>query len=98
MDTLNIAIQLAIVLIFINSKFNSMSQEFTDLKNLIAQLKGSLAAIRADVKRLADKVPATGGLTAEEAAELKADLTTVAGDAADIDAQTAEDEVEPAGA
>ena len=56
----------------------------------VAAIKASNLKIRADIAKLSAGIPA-GGLTADEAANLKSELDKLVTDAADIDALTPED-------
>jgi len=74
-----------------NSKIMSVAE---DLKALATQAKASLDNIKLDVAKLAGGIN-PDGLTAQEAQDLKAQLTEIAGEAADIDALTPNDEPTP---
>lgn len=78
------------LLLIIKSQNNHIMSVADDLKALAAQAKVSLDNIKLDVAKLANGIP-EGGLTAAEAQELKAQLTDLAGEAADIDALTPND-------
>lgn len=62
-----------------------MSAEIlAELKAEAAKTRQSLANIRGDIARLAEGIP-VGGLTAAEAAEFKAELIGLAGEADTLD-------------
>ena len=82
------------ILIKINNQNNQIMSVADDLKALATQAKTSLDNIKADIAKLAGGIP-EGGLSAAEAQELKAQLTDLAGEAADIDALTPNDSTEP---
>lgn len=68
-----------------------MSQEILDeLRAQAAAAKQSVTNIRGDIQRIKDSLPAEGGLTADEVATLKADLTDLAGTADTLDKENEE--------
>lgn len=74
-----------------------MAKETLDLlKAEAAKTRASLQKIREDIARIAGGIVPSGGLTEEEALDLKADLEGLAGEAAGLDAENPEPE-EPEG-
>lgn len=77
------------ILQLINLKIHKMSQTGDELKALAQAAADSLKKIRVDIATLVAGINPSG-LTAEEVAELKNQLTALAGDAADVDSLTAD--------
>lgn len=70
---------------FLNNKIDKIMSAAEDLQALVARLtasqaslKTSLDSIKAGIGTIVAGLPATGGLTADEVASLKASLTTAA--------------------
>ena len=74
-----------VVLIGINIYLNYTQME--ELKALIARVQAGIVNIKDDITRIKEGLPATGGLTAEQVAELKTDLENAVKSVEDLDAE-----------
>lgn len=69
-------------------KITTMSQEILDeLNNKVLGLKNSLTNIKADIQKIKDSLPTTGGLTEAEVASLRTSLDEAGTQAAELDAE-----------
>jgi hypothetical protein len=58
-----------------------------EMKALIGRLQSGVTNIKNDITEIKNNLPPTGGLTAEQVAELKADLTAAVQQVEDLDAE-----------
>lgn len=63
---------------FIISKIAIFMSDFEDLQALVSRMKGNLDNIKTGVATIVAALPATGGLTADQVATLKAQLMDAA--------------------
>ena len=79
-------------------KIHTMSAEIlAELKAEAAKTRTSLDNIRGDIARIIAGLPASGGLTAEEVADLKADLVATSTAADTLDKENEETAPPPEG-
>jgi hypothetical protein len=72
-------------------KIQHIMELYDELKSEIADLGTTLTRIDADVTKLANSIPVTGGLTEDQAQSLKTDLLAILSQAKTIDARTPND-------
>lgn len=67
-----------------------MANDFEALKGQISALSTAIDGIRGDIDLIKSKLPADGGLTADQVTELRADLDAVVAKAQELDAENPE--------
>ena len=72
--------------LLIINKIKAMSKDFIDLKASVDAVKLDISDIKTKVGTVIDKLPKDGGMTAEEVAELKAELGEIHGTGQQVEA------------